>query len=175
MPKLLSQIRENALVETRRVLNEEGYDALTMRTVAASCGIAVGTLYNYFPSKEYLTGCVVLEDWNDVYNAMRRAVRQAAAPQEGVEEIYGLMCGFADAHQYLRAFRWSDAPGEFTYAERHSVLLEQICSLLEDLCSGCGLLLEPDLITFLAESILNSSVKQYPYARIRAAIQKLLA
>ena len=103
------------------------------------------------------------------------AVRQAAAPQEGVEEIYGLMCGFADAHQYLRAFRWSDAPGEFTYAERHSVLLEQICSLLEDLCSGCGLLLEPDLITFLAESILNSSVKQYPYARIRAAIQKLLA
>ena len=81
MPKLLPQIRENALVETRRVLNEEGYDALTMRTVAASCGIAVGTLYNYFPSKEYLTGCVVLEDWNDVYNAMRRAVRQAAAPQ----------------------------------------------------------------------------------------------
>ena len=174
MPKLLAQVRENALLETRRILREEGYDALTMRAIARKCGIAVGTLYNYFPSKEYLTGCVVLADWQAAYRDMQGAVGRAATPQEGIRGIYEGMYEFVAAHQYLLAFHWSDAPGQFTYADRHKVLLRQICGLLQELLASVGSPMPQDLMTFLAESILNSSVKQYPYSDIERAIEKLL-
>ena len=46
-----------------QILLEEGYGALTMRAVAARCGIAVGTVYNYFPAKDMMVGNVILAGW----------------------------------------------------------------------------------------------------------------
>ena len=54
MPKILENIREKAVAEAREELLGEGYRAMTIRRVAEQLGIGVGTLYNYFPSKEYL-------------------------------------------------------------------------------------------------------------------------
>ena len=54
MPKLLDNIKEKAIEEARREMLSDGYRAMTIRRVAKELGIATGTLYNYFPSKEYL-------------------------------------------------------------------------------------------------------------------------
>ena len=63
MPKLLDNIKEKAIEEARREMLSDGYRAMTIRRVAKELGIATGTLYNYFPSKEYLAAGVMLEDW----------------------------------------------------------------------------------------------------------------
>ncbi len=42
------------LAAARRLFDRKGYDATSMENVAARAGLAVGTLYNYFPSKEEL-------------------------------------------------------------------------------------------------------------------------
>ena len=63
MPKLLDNIKEKAIEEARREMLSDGYRAMTIRRVAKELGIAVGTLYNYFSSKEYLAAGVMLEDW----------------------------------------------------------------------------------------------------------------
>ena len=34
-----------------------------MREVAESSGVAVGTIYNYFPSKDILVGSIMAKDW----------------------------------------------------------------------------------------------------------------
>ena len=65
MPKILENIREKAVAEAREELLGEGYRAMTIRRVAEQLGIGVGTLYNYFPSKEYLAAAVMLEDWQE--------------------------------------------------------------------------------------------------------------
>ena len=41
-----------------------------MREAARRCGVAVGTLYNYFPSKDALAAAVMLEDWHEDLDAM---------------------------------------------------------------------------------------------------------
>ena len=63
MPKIIENIRQNLLEEARRQVLQEGYSALTVRSVAAACGISVGTVYNYFPSKDMLIASFMLEDW----------------------------------------------------------------------------------------------------------------
>ena len=60
MPKIIENLRQTLLSAARTLLLREGYAALTIRRVAAISGIAVGTVYNYFPSKELLAAAVML-------------------------------------------------------------------------------------------------------------------
>ena len=54
MPKLLENIRTQLLAEAQKQVAERGYAKTTIRSVADACGIAAGTVYNYFSSKEML-------------------------------------------------------------------------------------------------------------------------
>lgn len=48
------QTRTLILDTALRLFREDGYDATTMRAVAASAGVSVGSAYYYFESKEHL-------------------------------------------------------------------------------------------------------------------------
>lgn len=174
MPKKLDNIREKAIAETRKILDEQGYGALAMRDIAKKCEIAVGTMYNYFPSKEYLTGCVVLEDWKITYENMLSIAAGADSIQHGLSGIYELMCTFVMQHQYLTSFDGGDSKTPYDFHERHLVLLKQIETLLRMLQKRFGYSVEDAINTFLAESILAFSVKRYTYSQIAPAITKLL-
>ena len=175
MPKKLDNIREKAIAETRRVLEEQGYPALAMRDIAKQCGVAVGTMYNYFPSKEYLTGCVVLEDWLVTYERMTGIAAGADTIGHGIRDIYELMLTFVLQHQYLTSFNSSEAKTPYDFYERHTVLLKQIEALLQMLQKRFGYSVEAPMNTFLAECILSFSVKKYPYTQIAPAFMKLLS
>lgn len=174
MPKKLDNIRQKAIAETRKVLEEQGYGALAMRDIAKKCEVAVGTMYNYFPSKEYLTGCVVLEDWMVVYENMISVATGADLITQGLNGIYDLMREFVIGHQYLTSFHAADAKTPYDFHERHLLLLKQIEDLLRMLQKRFGYSMDDAIVTFLAESILAFSVKGYPYSQIAPAITKLL-
>lgn len=57
--------RDAILEASRGLLRERGWSALNMRSVAAECGVAVGSLYNYFPSKTELVMATVESVWQD--------------------------------------------------------------------------------------------------------------
>ena len=175
MPKKLDNIRERAIAETRKVLEEHGYGAIAMRDIAKKCEIAVGTMYNYFPSKELLVGCVVLEDWKIVYENMISVAASATTIHQGIRGVYDLMYEFVMTHQYLTSFDGGDSKTPYDFHERHMVLLKQIEELLCMLQKRFGYSVEDSINTFLAESILAFSVKKYPYSQISPAFIKLLS
>ncbi len=47
-----TNVREIILRNSLELFNEKGYENVTMREIAAACGIAVGNLTYYFPQKE---------------------------------------------------------------------------------------------------------------------------
>lgn len=59
--------REAILIESRKIVMEHGISAINMRTVAAACHVAVGSIYNYFPSKADLTSAAVEDVWKDIF------------------------------------------------------------------------------------------------------------
>ncbi len=85
------QARAIATVEaitraTAHILVEHGYDALTTNHVAERAGVSIGSLYQYFPSKEALVG-ELLDDYCDKMNALFADVfmrSQALSPREVV-------------------------------------------------------------------------------------------
>lgn len=60
--------REAILAASRKLVIEQGIDSVNMRTVATACGVAVGSVYNYFPSKADLLTATVKEVWQDIFH-----------------------------------------------------------------------------------------------------------
>lgn len=174
MPKIINTVRENAIQEARRILSAPGYTNFTMREIAAACKIATGTVYNYFPSKEYLVGCVVLEDWQAAYEEMISISQRAGTLELAIEGIYMSMCSFVEAHQYLTSFDIREAKHGYDYADRHIMMRQQIEVVLAMLQARFDTGMDEAAKIFLAECILSFSTKKYNYSQISAAFNKLL-
>ncbi|MGQ2993313.1 TetR/AcrR family transcriptional regulator [Variovorax sp.] len=107
-----SRATVDALIEaTARVLVREGFERASTNRIAAEAGASIGSLYQYFPTKEALVAAVIERHKNDMMEVLRRAlVRVAGMPlQQGVRELVALMI---DAHR--------------VDPELHRVLVEQI-------------------------------------------------
>lgn len=90
---------EAALVATERVLAEEGFEAMTTNRVAEVAGISVGSLYQYFPSKESLVTAVVVSVHEDVLDRLAQALLTHAEspwPVVGQQIVDAFLAPFAD-------------------------------------------------------------------------------
>jgi len=74
-----TQARSKTMVEsilraTARILIREGYAALTTNAVAEEAGASVGSLYQYFPSKESLVAALLARHVEETLGPLRRAL-----------------------------------------------------------------------------------------------------
>src|SRR5262245_5797295 len=79
-----SRLTVDAILEaTARILMKEGYDRASTNKIAAEAGVSIGSLYQYFPSKEALVAAVSERHSHEVLQLMRNAlVKVAARPIE---------------------------------------------------------------------------------------------
>lgn len=70
---------KEAILETcRKLVSEQGFSVLNMRTVAKECGVALGSLYYYFPSKNDLMIATVESVWEELF-CLRESVPENTA------------------------------------------------------------------------------------------------
>lgn len=60
--------REEILKASRTLIQQNGWAAVNMRSVAVACGVSVGSIYNYFDSKTALVSAAVESVWNDIFH-----------------------------------------------------------------------------------------------------------
>ena len=58
--------REEILKASRELIRQEGWSAISIRSVAAACGVSVGSIYNYFDSKTELVSATVESVWEKI-------------------------------------------------------------------------------------------------------------
>lgn len=61
--------KEDILKASRELIKRKGLNAINMRSVADEANIAVGSIYNYFKSKEELTIAVIVSVWADIFHS----------------------------------------------------------------------------------------------------------
>jgi len=89
----------DALLEaTARVLMKEGYDRASTNKIAAVAGVSIGSLYQYFPSKEALVAAVIDRHMHEMLQVFRDAlIKVATLPMEvAARELVAVMF---DAHR----------------------------------------------------------------------------
>ncbi|SIQ01734.1 TetR/AcrR family transcriptional regulator [Halanaerobium kushneri] len=70
MPKIIENLEEEIARSSLKLFKENPYQNVSMRRIASEAGIAVGTLYNYYPNKWELYIGVFEESWKETYQIL---------------------------------------------------------------------------------------------------------
>ena len=105
MPKIIDNLREQIQIEAMHQILNNGYAKTTIRSVANGCNIAVGTLYNYFKSKDELIVSFMLEDWEQCVSVITAI--QDSDPEAFLRQAHSALDKFI--RKYERLFSDEDA------------------------------------------------------------------
>jgi len=146
-PRLQESVsRESILATAARLFHDKGYQATTVRDIAAAVGIRPGSLFHHFASKEQLLIEMLREASIALCVGAEAAVEQETAPDQRLSALvrYELSCLVGDRTRYQFAVlisEWRDVPqpirpelkmlGQRYYAVWQAVL---------DACAAEGLL-----------------------------------
>lgn len=166
MPKIIDNVSLKLTQEARRQVMELGYDAVTIRSVAKNCGIGVGTVYNYFPSKDALIAGFLIEDWMVGLHRIQQISAQAQNARPVLETVYRELQAFRA--QYADLFRSAAATIPAPPRQYHIILREQISAALLPHCP------DPFTADFIAESLLTWTVSGTPERQLIEILEKVL-
>jgi len=167
MPKIIENPESKLMEEARRQIEESGYSTLTIRSVAKACGIGIGTVYNYFSSKENLVAAYMLNDWNTCIAAINTVSKNTDVPKLLTHCIYEQLVRYANQHQNI--FRDEAAAASFSgsFSPYHGMLRSQLARPLRKFC-------KTDFASeFIAESLLTWTMAGKSFDEIYGMIEKL--
>lgn len=155
MPKIIAHLQESILAQAKALLLEQGWSALTIRAVAARCDVAVGTVYNYYPSKDALVAGVLMEDWQKAMTQLQQETRRALTLREGIRIIARSLCSFEAQYQPV----WEQYAQAYDAAKLMKQYHEPLIGAISDAAKELLLRFEkPEdaaLPVFLAEILLH--------------------
>lgn len=76
MPKIIENLDEEIAKIALELFKNNPYQSVSMRKIASEVGIAVGTLYNYYPNKWELYINVFEESWRETYQILKNNCQQ---------------------------------------------------------------------------------------------------
>ena len=167
MPKIIENLENRLLEEARKQILESGYSKLTIRSVATACGIGVGTVYHYYPSKDALIAAFMLEDWKECVAAVTVASEGAMAPAPVLRCIYDQLRIFTDRHQAILRDETAASGFAGAFGKYHALLRGQLAAPLGKFCNT------DFSADFIAEALLTWTVAGKSFNEINGMIEKL--
>lgn len=87
MRKKDDTLRDTLLDLARQITDREGIDAVNIRSLASMAGVATGTVYNYFSSKDDILLALTEEYWRQTLLEMKHVITGDSFCRQ-LEEIY---------------------------------------------------------------------------------------
>lgn len=169
MPKIIDNLEARLIAEAQKQIEESGYGAVTIRSIAKGCSVGVGTVYNYFPSKDALLASYLLQDWNRCIIAINAVGVYSGEPGPVVRCICDQLIAFA--RKNIMIFQDETAAANFagSFSQYHSLLRTQLAEPLRKFC-------ESDFSAeFIAESLLTWTMADKSFDEIYSIVQKLFS
>lgn len=167
MPKIIENLQSRLIEEAKRQIEESGYAALTIRSVAKGCGVGVGTVYNYFSSKDDLIATYMLSDWNQCIAAINAVSVYSESALPVMRCINDQLRSYAQRHQAI--FRDESAAASFagSAGRYHALLRSQLAAPVRKFCDS-------DFASdFIAEAMLVWTMAGKSFDEIYGMINKL--
>src|SRR5262249_37130426 len=101
--KFATQERSRATVDglveaTARILVKEGFDKASTNRIAEAAGVSIGSLYQYYPSKEALVAAVIERHNRDLMQVVRGTLAEIAGLPLA-EAVRRIVAAAVDAHR----------------------------------------------------------------------------
>ncbi len=160
MPKIIDGLGDRILAAARERLLTGDLSDFSLRGIAQDCGIAVGTIYNYYKDKEQLLGAVMAKDWMEELREMKHTPENAEDPADGVLRIYRAVRSFSLRYEKI----WGSYPTGAGFGSRfragHRMLLSQIRDILSRLYARFDDALPDSTLTLLSALVIAASQEE---------------
>ena len=167
MPKIIENLQQRLVSEARKQIVELGYGAMTIRSVAEGCGVGVGTVYNYFSSKDHLVAAFMLEDWEKCISAINAVSEHSDAPLPVLKSIFEQIGSYARMHETLFSDKAAASAFSGVFSVYHALLRSQLAQPLLKFCS------DSFSAEFIAEALLTWTLAGKDFDAIYPIIEKL--
>ena len=168
MPKIIENLQLRLITEARRQIEAEGYSAVTIRSVANACSVGVGTVYNYFSSKDALLAAYMLDDWKVCVEAIAAAGNTAVDAKPVLAVMHDQLLAFSKKHDVV--FRDEAAAANFSgsFSKYHAVLRDQLAEPLRKFCA------DDFTAQFTAEAMRTWTMEGKVFEEIYGILSRLL-
>lgn len=173
MPKIIENLREKLLEEAKHQVMEQGYSTMTIRSVASACGVGVGTVYNYFPSKDMLVASFMLADWMESLAVIEAGCTVEKGAEAAIRCIFEELQRFMAKYAPLFSDKNAEASSSSSLHQRHGILRGQIAKPLLPLCELQNKAEATFLAEFIAESLLAWSQTERSFEDISSILLQL--
>ena len=167
MPKIIENLESRLLDEAKKQLFDSGYGALTIRSVAKDCGVGVGTVYNYFASKDDMIAKIMLKDMDLCLVVIREACEGSDFARPVLQCTYDQLVKFAREHSGMFRDKVEAAAFLGSFHVYREDIRKQIAQILRSFC-------ESDFSAeFVAEAMLTWTMAKKSFDEIYGMIEKL--
>jgi AcrR family transcriptional regulator len=173
MPKIIENVRGMLLDEAQRQIAENGYESVTIRSIAKGCSLGLGTFYNYFKSKDMLVASFLLEDWQNRIIRVNEKSREEADPMVVVKYIYDELKGFIENHNSIFTSPTAIKSFNNSVSGYHKMLRSQIAEPIRTVCVAGGYDNCDFLAQFVAEATLTWTVGNKSFDELSPILSKL--
>lgn len=174
MPKIIENLKSRILETTCREIKEKGYSGITLRGIAKSCDIALGTFYNYFKSKEILVANLIVADWMKKKLELEEELEKSTDVHGAMARIHAFITSFYNQHKDMwKDYRFTGESG-YEYDERHQLLVSQISLIISGALQKAGCENDSNTCRVLAEMILTASTKDMDYEIYGPIIERVI-
>jgi AcrR family transcriptional regulator len=150
----IQSFRARAVAAATRLFVEQGYAAVTMRSLAAELGVSPMTPYRYFESKEALFVAVRTEAFRRFADAQEQAFHAAPCPEARLKMLLEAYVGFAlaEPNAYCIMFELRQAPaGEHPELDAEAARsFSYLVRAFEERVEACAIKGDPVTLAHLA-------------------------
>lgn len=84
MSENIKDVKKDIFEAAMALFCEHRYEDVEMRQIAAKCGIAVGTLYNYYPNKRQLFTDILITSWQETLGEFEKIDDMDLSPEQKI-------------------------------------------------------------------------------------------
>ncbi len=153
---------QEILAAARRLMEQEGVDALTMDEIAQAARVAKGTIYLYFQSKDELIQALLSQVGEAMALELESILAKPDSPREKLQQVASLLLNYVEQESvlfpvYLRELVRSKSSREATSMPLQK-LEERIVALItslfdEGIAQRQFIPADPRLLTFLLKGL----------------------
>lgn len=155
------------LAAARQLLDQRGLEAMTMEEIAAAAGVAKGTLYLYFQSKDDLIQALLTMVGKNILRDLETTLQAAGTPPEKLKRIVTVLLEYLNRERvlfpiYARELLRGRQESRRGFWRHYQELEERFVTLVTDLfaegiAAGQFIPANPRLLTFLIRGLVRAT------------------